>query len=1470
MKKFKKRDYIYISLLTMFIIGFVLYLRYKGFLFGSNIDWISQHVSIPDYFRLLFYNTKELIPKFSMNIGLGQNIFNFAYYGLLSPYILISYLLPFIKMIDYIQIISIISVIASVILMYKWIYNKYDSKIAIVSTIIFMLSGPLLFHAHRHVMFIIYMPFLISALILIDNYFIKKKRILLIVNVFLIIMSSFYYSFPSIIVLGIYTIYKILQNKNKLDIKNFIPLGKIIFYVITAILLSGIIIIPTLYALFVGRSDTTVSIRILDLLIPKLDYKLTFYYSYSLGLTFIYVVSLIYTFMNKKRENIFLTVILLLCMLIPGISYILNCFMYIDGKCFIPFIPLAIIMISYFLNDLFENKIKLKKLFYFLIPVIIIMFYSAIEYNQFYLLFIDISIFIIALLLIMKTKKSIIIIIPIVFISLASFIIININESYVKIDEVNKINNNDYKNLLDSINDDTFYRTSVDYSLLNQVNKIYSLNQNSSSIYSSSSNQNYLRFFRDIFQNEIINKDYATITQSSNVLFNIYNGSKYLITNKDPLMGYSEINKINGLTLYKNDDVLPVGYSSNKIMSLREFNTLKYPYNIDALLNYIIVNKSIDNVYKSNIKLFNKDITVNDYNDLDYTIKEDMISINSLKNGHININLNRDIDNEMLIIKFKMNNEKKGKGCSTDITVNGITNSLSCSNWKYHNSNYTFEYVLSKDTKFDNLDISFTKGEYEISDINLYLLDYKSIKTIKENISEFIVDKSKSTHNSIYGTINVLEDGYFKLTVPHEKRGYKAYVDGERVSRIKVDDTFIGFEILKGNHTIKLVYEAPFYKQGVVTSLIGVILLFFIIIYNKLEKQFNSIYEKLFSFIEKIYKNISIFLINNRGYNYLFLSMLILDFALRIFYYDSIKFYGWYKLAPNLFSILWILLILFLTYNLKEKLGKTLYLASYILSLILFLVHAIYYSYFNIYFDFSVVKLAGEGTAYLDSVLLNIKWWVVLISIISVYLTIKGFRLIYHSHKFKTFRVIGILIIFISLHVAFPFLLGNIRESIEWDDWRNPRSIYKSFNDNNKSMMVAGMYEYNIRNFYVNFIRNSEKLNEEERDLLKNNFKEEKPGNVNNYTGIFKDKNLILIQLESIDNFLITNKIMPTTYKMMNNSINFTNHFSFTSGGGSTFNSEFMVNTGFSSAYNYNQSAYSFSRNDYSYSLPNLLRKSGYSTNAFHMNSHEYYSRGINYKSFGFDSYYGLKDTKQYSDNTNYWLDRELILNDNFNKLLFDNESLSMSYIITYSGHMPYKSTRGTCSLLTEEDGLTEYECLKLQAAETDYFMSLLLEHLEINNMLDNTVIVAFTDHYLYTLEDKSLLEKNKNTENNLINQTPFFIWSNGKHKKVINKATSQLDILPTVLNLFGIEYNSNYYLGSDILDSSFKQLVFFPDGSWYDGKTYVENGEYQFGKKISLHKINDNNLVVKRKMTLNDAVMKSNYFNNLSKNNVN
>jgi phosphoglycerol transferase MdoB-like AlkP superfamily enzyme len=153
------------------------------------------------------------------------------------------------------------------------------------------------------------------------------------------------------------------------------------------------------------------------------------------------------------------------------------------------------------------------------------------------------------------------------------------------------------------------------------------------------------------------------------------------------------------------------------------------------------------------------------------------------------------------------------------------------------------------------------------------------------------------------------------------------------------------------------------------------------------------------------------------------------------------------------------------------------------------------------------------------------------------------------------------------------------------------------------------------------------------------------------------------------------------------------------------------------------------------------------------------------------------------------------------------------------------------------------------------------LLNLKDNDLYDNTVIVAYADHYLYTILDKSVLDKYKTTENNLVNNTPFFIWSSDITPVNINKVTMQMNILPTVLNLFGITYNPNNYIGENALADDYNGFAFFSDYSWYDGNVYVENGEVINGGKISDKKLKEMNSLVNNTIRKNDLTLKYDYF---------
>ena len=631
--------------------------------------------------------------------------------------------------------------------------------------------------------------------------------------------------------------------------------------------------------------------------------------------------------------------------------------------------------------------------------------------------------------------------------------------------------------------------------------------------------------------------------------------------------------------------------------------------------------------------------------------------------------------------------------------------------------------------------------------------------------------------------------------------------------------------------------------------------------------------EKIKDLLKKIYTDY----IKKYGYIFLiFLPLLLMDIIIRSFG-NGTNLYKVWNIIPNLFTITWACLFIGISLSLKSKIGKWVYLSVNILFLIMFLTNGIYYSTTHNFFDFILLESTSEGAPYMMDCIKNCNVWIYIWFVIIIFTIYVGFRKIPKKDNFNYKNVIIVVLVFLLIHLLLPNLYGSANSSLEWNTWQNPRNIYKNFNDANKSMSITGLYEYTIRNFYITFLQTEEEETSEDYEFLMEAFSVNN-NEVNKYTGIFKNKNLIFVQLEGIDDWLLTEKDMPTLYGMLNNSFVFQNHYSYYNGGGSTFNSEFAVNTGFITPLSYTQNAYSFNKNSFPYSMANMFKNQDYVVNAFHMYIGEYYSRQTNYSNWGYDKYYGLLDINDYKDKS-YTLDRELINDVTFQERMFPKDSKFVDYLITYSNHLPFTNTKGVCKLLYDMEmdlndtvdmgeessstfvQLTEEECIRKQAHETDYMMELLLKKLTELNLIDDTVIVVFTDHYLYTVEDKTILDKYKNTSNNLINKTPFFIWQNNMKRTNIKEVTSQLNILPTTLNLFGINYNPNYYIGSDALSSNYKGIVFFSDYSWYDGNIYVDNGVIANNKSSSQEYLDEKNYYIHYLTKKNDLALKYNVF---------
>lgn len=837
MKKFNKKDCLNILIITVLVLIYVI-LKTKGFqyVYGSTVDWDCQHWAIPEYFRNLFYSTGEILPNFAFNIGNGQNIFYLSYYGLLSPIILISYLLPFIKMVDYIQIISVLGIIISAILLYKWLCNKYTKKISLIATIFFIALAPLLFHSHRHIMFVNYMPFLILALMGVDNYFENNKKSLLILSIFLIIMTSYFFSVSAIFGIVIYGICVFFEKNKNVNIKMFFKEGfKFLLPIIVGVLMSAMIILPTFYIILKGRTDSSTTLDIISLIKPQLRIDKLFYSAYSIGLNALALVALVKNSLKGDKKNKLLSIFILAILLLPMFAYVLNGTLYIDYKVFATFAPLLSLILANFINK--YSKENDNKSIIIALIIGLILYILNIKYQVSTLFLIDLLVITSLLLLGNKIqKKSIILLIAVITTSLASLSNTFETDKLYQKEYLIKMEESTEQDVFPSIfkEDDNVYRiTNQNYKLQN-INRIPTTDYYISNIYSSTSNNYYKDYFYNHSGSEITERSYGKISSSMNIFYNLYNANKYFIADEYIPIGYKNVKD----NLYVNEDVLPIIYASSNLMSKKDYEKLEFPYNMEAMLTNIIVDDdSIQSNYKTKIEEFVGNVVVKEKEEsLELKKVDNGYVVNSKKESKLKLSVSNIKENEILIVKLNVENNKKCPG-DLSITVNGIENVLTCKSWKYHNQNLEFHYVISSNEILSELDIIFSKGTFNISNIKLYKVNYNDLKTVRNSVDEFKFDNKYNTDN-ITGKINVTNDGYLYMSIPYDE-GFKIYLNDKEYKYEKVDNSFIGIKVEKGEYEVAIKYNSPLLKEGLVISSIGFIA--FLVIFSKERKKVKKI-----------------------------------------------------------------------------------------------------------------------------------------------------------------------------------------------------------------------------------------------------------------------------------------------------------------------------------------------------------------------------------------------------------------------------------------------------------------------------------------------------------------------------------------------------------------------------------------------------------------------------------------------------
>ena len=667
-------------------------------------------------------------------------------------------------------------------------------------------------------MFVNYLPFLFLALIGVDKYLEKGKMSLVAFSIFMIIMISYYYSIPSILVICIYAVYRYLELNPNLNLKDFLKKGSLFLIpIIIAIVSASVLLLPTFYTLKTGRTTklpTTTNIYFLSRLIPKFNVDAYLYSNYTMGLTIISVISVILGLLSKKKHNLFLSITLIVLLNIPIVVYLLNGNLYFRNKVFIPFIPIVCLLLYQFIEALLSKKIPQKNI---LIISLILVILSIITRYDNPAIYLDLLLFNITIYLYNTSKiKEKLTIFLLILVPIITFNVSNYNDTYVPIQNQNTEITTNIKKILSQEKD--IVRFNNLNNTLQNINEIYEIGYNQNSVYSSVSNPLYTEFYKNTFKNALSYRNNLMLAQNNDILFQTFMGIKYIYSEDNTPVGYEKIAK----NFYKNDNVLPLFYGTNKITNEEEFDKLSYPENIEKLLSGVVT-KDKTNYAKSKItKKINLEATISKQENLTIKQKKDYLLIKSKENGKLILDLSSPLKDDILILNIELLNEQSCKEGDLRITINNISNVRTCKTWTYKNNNNIFHYVISSNNDLNSLVLKFNKGTYKIGNIETYKLNYKDISKVIDKQSTFIANKDKSLGDNIEGTIDMKESGYFVTSIPYDE-GFKVYVDNKAVEKQIVNKSFLGFKLSKGNHNIKIVYKSPLQKEGLILSFLGLI-----------------------------------------------------------------------------------------------------------------------------------------------------------------------------------------------------------------------------------------------------------------------------------------------------------------------------------------------------------------------------------------------------------------------------------------------------------------------------------------------------------------------------------------------------------------------------------------------------------------------------------------------------------------------
>ncbi len=552
------------------------------------------------------------------------------------------------------------------------------------------------------------------------------------------------------------------------------------------------------------------------------------------------------------------------------------------------------------------------------------------------------------------------------------------------------------------------------------------------------------------------------------------------------------------------------------------------------------------------------------------------------------------------------------------------------------------------------------------------------------------------------------------------------------------------------------------------------------------------------------------------------ISIIMLLYLIILNFYFTLPVYSYYSIMV-VFAILgiWMLLpkIVDIFFLVIVSFGYSLYVLAQI----------VYYRGFSSYFYLRYgISMRKEVVGVISSVFELIKPFDYMMLVLLIIVLVIRVYLRSITMKNKTNHRINLVVALLFLITATisALLFQHNLASEKFDSFlynESDRYIYETVPSTEVYVKTFGINAFLIHDLYATLLE--DKLNNyDEKVAAIDSYLLEKSNdnNTNEYTGVFRDMNLVIIQGESLTNLGIDPILTPTLYEMYISGLNFTK-FSAPLLPGSTSDTEIMVQNSLYPLTDGYATMHAYADNAYPLTLAKVFKEAEYKADIYHNNYGTYYNRNVFYANDAYDHFFEPVELGL----DNMCSDLTML---SYSSWIVAEKEKFYSYFITYSGHQPYNFI-STKDLTMAESAYQEYmEYVELidetypgldeftraylaKSISLDRGVRDLLIALDVYGKLDDTVIVLFGDHYIKGYEAKEHQESLDILGSHDVS-VPLIIYNRAVTRKEINKFCNSLDLLPTLLNMFDLEYDVKKAFGYDIFDEDYIGYYFDINGT--------------------------------------------------------